>query len=82
MPQGDDPRGAGTGPGRPEFSPEKPCPGAEHTIMCRMINASRRSLLTAFAASVPRAGAVAAPARAASSAPVSVQPLAAAAGPP
>lgn len=48
--------------------------------MCRMINASRRSLLTAFAASVPRAGAVAAPARAASSAPVSVQPLAAATG--
>ncbi|MER6403465.1 hypothetical protein ABT269_08065 [Streptomyces viridosporus] len=45
-----------------------------------MINASRRSLLTAFAASVPRAGAVAAPARAASSAPVSVQPLAAATG--
>ncbi|MGV4891341.1 hypothetical protein ACSR0Z_33100 [Streptomyces viridosporus] len=41
-----------------------------------MINASRRSLLTAFAASVPRAGAVAAPARAASS----VQPLAAATG--
>ncbi|MFI2506743.1 hypothetical protein [Streptomyces sp. NPDC018972] len=48
-----------------------------------MIHASRRTLLTAFAASaasVPLAGAVAAPARAASSVPVSVQPLAAAAG--
>ncbi|MET8896056.1 NlpC/P60 family protein [Streptomyces albogriseolus] len=48
-----------------------------------MINASRRHLLTAFAASavVPLTGAAAAPARAASSAATAVTPLAAAASP-